>query len=408
MLALTNGTIATSDFPVSLSILALVMVIAGGEGTSLGPLLGAALFTVIQAFLQQEFGTGGQWPILIYGLFLVVIVAVMPRGIVGGAEDLWRLVGGADRARPGERPDRERRVPIREGKDQEIEGGGDAGSDRSDLAALLAEVGPHESAVLEVEGIHKTLGGVNAVQGASIAVRSGEVVGLIGPNGSGKTTLLNCISGFLSVNSGTVRIDSRNLARAASLRARAGIGRTFQHPVLFTTESAAANVLIGVDRRNDSTWVSAILRTPSFRRKARADEAEARAWLDAVGLGNTGNTSAGKLPPGQQRLLEVARALACRPRFLLMDEPAATLRESEVRDLATMIREAAGSGIGILLVDHNVEFIMSLCDRITVIAAGEVIAAGTPSEIRADAEVINVYLGHGAAERNVGERRVES
>jgi ABC-type branched-subunit amino acid transport system ATPase component len=244
-----------------------------------------------------------------------------------------------------------------------------------------------------VRGLTKHIGGITALHDVDVEVRAGTVHGLIGPNGSGKTTFLNCVSGFYGTDAGEIRVSDEPVPSRPSARARGGLGRTFQQPLLLDQLSALDNVWVGVDRHRKVGWLGYVLRTPAARREAREARTEAQRWLEAVGLGADRDTPAGRLGPGKARLVEVARALATQPRVLLMDEPAAGLSDAEMEHLEAVIREVRSAGITVVLVDHHANLVLGLCDQITVLASGEVIASGTPEEVRHDAVVINTYLG---------------
>jgi branched-chain amino acid transport system permease protein len=378
-----NGATASGNFTLSLSILILLMVIVGGEGTILGPVVGVAIFTVVTYLLtQSNGGQGGNWVQLLYGGILLGIVLLAPEGVVGG---IGRLV-------------RSRRQPLPSRRDVLTETGAEgreAGSPFSTVGdALRSTIGGADitPVALRVTGLFVSMGGVVAVDDASITVRPGTVHGLIGGNGSGKTTLLNGISGFVVARSGEVWLGSARMPGRPTARARRGIGRTFQQPVLLSGKTALENVVIGVDRHRRASLLSYVLRLPAARRESRASNLEAASWLDALGLSLDVNTPAGELPPGKQRLLEVCRALATRPDILMLDEPAAGLNEVEISELESALLAVRGAGISVLFVDHHVDLIMRICDEITVLANGRVIAFGTPTEIRENPAVIGAYL----------------
>jgi branched-chain amino acid transport system permease protein len=368
-----NGRISTANFTIWISILLLLMVTLGGQGTTIGPFLGVAVLTIVPIVLDKVFREGGDMRTFVYGLFFLVTVLVVPRGLAGGVEAM--------------------RMRIRRRAAPPMVPSVVAGDGPLALNSLLVEPSDSGSNGLRVVGITKNIGGIRAVDDASIEVRPGTVHGLIGPNGSGKTTTLNCISGFYRVNAGQVLLSGKHLPSRASRRAHAGIARTFQQPLLLADLSAVDNVWVGVDRHSTVTTLQYVLRTPAARREARAAKVEAARWLDAVGLGADAHTRASLLGPGKARLVEVARALASRPRVLLMDEPAAGLSEGEIVHLESIVRAVRAAGTSVLLVDHHADLVLRVCDEISVLASGRVIAHGTPDEVRNDAVVINTYLG---------------
>jgi len=234
---------------------------------------------------------------------------------------------------------------------------------------------------LEAVDVSKSFGGVQALRGVSLALSGGEIVGLIGPNGSGKTTLLNCIAGAYAPTSGRVLLDGMPLhGRAGHRVARAGVVRTFQNIRLFANLTVLQNVEISA------------LATKQVGRGA--SRAYAAALLDELGIASLADRNAGTLAYGEQRRVEIARALAAGPRFLLLDEPAAGMNDAESDELSEQIRRVReGRRCGVLVVEHDLRLIMRLCDRISVLNEGEVIASGTPAEVRRDPAVVTAYIG---------------
>ena len=248
--------------------------------------------------------------------------------------------------------------------------------------------------LLSLQGVRRTFGGLAAVDGANLVVGTGEVHGLIGPNGAGKTTLLNLVSGLIRPTSGAIVLDGERIDGLPShaIAAR-GLTRTFQNIRLFPALSAADNVLVGAHlRRKAPLW-----RRMAFLPSAAAEERQAREaalhLLDRVGMGDRAGERASNLSYGEQRRVEIARALASDPRVMLLDEPTAGMNPGEVASIAGLIREVARAGHSVLLVEHNVKLVMDVCDRITVLDFGKVIADGTPSEVASDPAVIAAYLG---------------
>jgi len=248
--------------------------------------------------------------------------------------------------------------------------------------------------LLRLEDVRRTFGGVRAVDGVRFEVSAGEVHGLIGPNGAGKTTLLNLVSGLIRADGGAISLDGRRIDRLASHRIAAlGITRTYQNIRLFPALTAADNVLVGEHlRRRDPLW-KRMLFLPSVRSEERAARATALDLLARVGLSERAGWRAANLSYGEQRRVEIARALASEPRVLLLDEPTAGMNPAEVTSIAALIRNLARGGHSVLLVEHNVKLVMDVCERITVLDFGKVIADGVPAAIARDPAVVAAYLG---------------
>ncbi len=260
--------------------------------------------------------------------------------------------------------------------------------------ATLAQrsLAPAGQVLLEAREVTKRFGGLVANNAVSMDVKAGEVHALIGPNGAGKSTFFNMISGVDDPSSGEVRLIGQAMTGHPSREfAALGLGRTFQHVRLLGTRSVLENVALGAHRRGRRGWLAAMLRLD--RGEEAALLAEARKQIERCGLGEHANASASSLALGQQRVIEIARALAGQPAVLLLDEPAAGLRHLEKQALATLLGQLRAEGLGILVVEHDMEFVMNLADRITVLEFGMVIAAGTPQEVQDDRRVLEAYLG---------------
>ncbi len=251
--------------------------------------------------------------------------------------------------------------------------------------------------LLAVERLERVFGGVRAVDGASFEVRDGEIHGLIGPNGAGKTTAINVISGLLPPTGGAVRLGGREIQRLAPHRiAGLGIARTFQNIRLFPELSARDNVLVGAHLVRRASLAARLLVLPASRAEERAARGRAEELLDRIGLSARAHDRARNLSYGEQRRVEIARALAAEPRLLLLDEPTAGMNAVEVQAVAALIRSVAAGGRSVLLIEHNVKLVMDVCHRITVLDFGKVIAEGPPAAVAKDPAVITAYLGSGA------------
>jgi branched-chain amino acid transport system ATP-binding protein len=251
------------------------------------------------------------------------------------------------------------------------------------------------TARLALAKVERAFGGVRAVDGVSFDVAPGEVHGLIGPNGAGKTTVINLVSGLLEPTAGEIRLEGRPIQGLAPHRvAGFGIARTFQNIRLFPDLAAVDNVIVGEHLRRRPSLAARLLALPSDRAEARAAREKAAALLDRVGLSERREERARNLSYGEQRRVEIARALAAEPRLVLLDEPTAGMNPVEVQSVAALIRRVAAGGQSVLLVEHNVKLVMNVCDRITVLNFGKVIAAGPPAEVARDPAVIAAYLGN--------------
>jgi len=360
--------IAPDDFGFTAAIDGLVTAVVGGSTMFLGPLLGSGFLTMVPE-VQRAMGVEAGWirPFLSSVLLLVVIL-FLPGGLASFIPRRLRMPKAL---------------------------GDDFGSDH---VGLNTRTHPAKGEpVAELSELSKEYGGVHAVRTVNLRIHSGEVVGLIGPNGAGKTTLVNMISGLVPPSSGSATVLGVQIGRTPVHKvAAAGVSRTFQHSKLFSRLSALENVLVGAHLVSRPTFLRRLLWLPSARRDEREALEHAARCLKRVGLEDKAATPASSLSYGDQRRLEIARALASDPTLLILDEPAAGMNHVEAGALSALIRSLARDGLTILFIEHNVGMVLETCDRIQVLNFGELIASGTPDEIAANPVVIEAYLGSAA------------
>jgi branched-chain amino acid transport system permease protein len=354
-----------SPFGIKFGIEYLFMAVLGGIGTVGGAFTGAALVKLaedqLKVWLPLVFGGSGNYEIIVFGIVLVLVLRFAPDG-------LWPPIA--------------RWLPA-----------GRAKAVDESVPALSARSHPERgAALLDVRKIRKQFGGLVAVNDISFAIRAGDIVGLIGPNGAGKSTTFNLVSGVLPLTAGEVELLGQRVdGRESRDIARAGLSRTFQHVKLVPDMTVLENVALGTYLRTKSGTVRAMLGLNG------AEEAQARAeamrQLRRIGLADQAHELAGNLALGPQRLVEIARGLASDPSLLLLDEPAAGLRHKEKEALAEVLRQLKAEGLSLLLVEHDMDFVMKLTDRIVVMEFGRWLMEGTPAEVQASPAVRAAYLG---------------
>jgi branched-chain amino acid transport system permease protein len=356
--------VSPSPFDVKPGIEYLLMALAGGFGSIPGAVVGAAAVTLLKNALQDVLpllsGDSGQLEIVVFGILFIILLQQARAGIV---PYIMRLVPRHIPPPPPDAPPLPRRA--------------------------LPATG---TKLLEVAGATKRFGGLVAVNDVSFEVRAGEILGLIGPNGAGKSTMFNLISNIIRPDAGRIHFADHDITRLPTRRIAAlGIARTFQHVKLRPSMTLLDNVALGAYRRTHAGFLAAALRLD--RAEERAIRAEAMRLLKRFGLGDRPFELAGNLPLPNQRILEIARALAADPALIMLDEPAAGLRRADKQALAQMLRDLKQEGVTILLVEHDMEFVMGLVDRIVVMDFGSRLTEGSPAEVRNDPRVQEAYLG---------------
>ena len=358
-------TVNPSPFGLNMGIEYLFMAVLGGVGHVWGALVGAGIVQILkdqlQVWLPKLMGTSGNYEIIVFGMLLVGMLQYARDGV-------WQFVEAL-------LPRVRRKVDWR------------------DAAALPArDKPPHGAVVLDVKAARKEFGGLVAVNDVSFQVKAGEILGLIGPNGAGKSTTFNLVTGVLPATRGEVVLLGRRIDSLASRRIAAlGVSRTFQHVKMIAGMTVLENVALGAHLRGHAGVPAAMLR--ANREEERSLMKEAERQLQRIGMGELMHEQAGNLALGQQRLMEIARALAADPTLLLLDEPAAGLRLKEKQSLAGVLRQLRGEGLSILLVEHDMDLVMGLVDRVVVMEFGTKLIEGTPEEVQASPAVRAAYLG---------------
>ena len=357
-----------TPFNLNIGIEYLFMAVVGGAGHLWGAVLGATVITLLKQKLQDVLpsllGTSGNFEVVVFGLLMIFVLQRF-------AEGMWPTL---------------QRLSNRLLRPSKVS------PPKSAVVLEQRTLPASGSVILEAKNVTKRFGGLVANNDVSMRIKAGEVHALIGPNGAGKSTFFNMISGVDDPTEGDVRLMDKVMGKSPSRDfAALGLGRTFQHVRLLGQRSVVENVALGAHRRAHKGWIASMLRLD--RGEEAALLAEARRQIERCGLGAFADVPSASLALGQQRIVEIARALAGQPAVLLLDEPAAGLRHLEKRALADLLTQLRAEGLGILVVEHDMEFVMNLADRITVLEFGTVIAEGTPTEIQNNQRVLDAYLG---------------
>ena len=393
LLGFQNYAIVYTNFDALSSVNLVSEATIGGIGHVPGSLVGSGFATGgVGSYILNRFASLDEWLGLIGGVAVLLTLLMNPEGVAGAAAKFpgRKLVEGLLRRRP-RGPAASPRGLAASPSDAAVSGGTVPGGTAPAGAASRPPAGTR-SARLDVEGVTVSFGGVQALDDVTLAVHPGEVVGLIGPNGAGKTTLIDAITGYVRPRRGRVALGGTDLsAEPAARRARAGVTRSFQSLELFEDMTVRENLQAAADPRDLAGYLSNLVR----RERGDLPESAVTAVRE-FGLEADLGAKPQELPYGRRRLVAIARAVATNPAILLLDEPAAGLDDAETAELSTLIRQLADRrGIGVLLVEHDMNLVMGVCDRIVVLNFGAVLGAGTPAEIRAHPEVIAAYLGQG-------------
>ena len=380
------GRVSAATFDFNKSIEYLVMVVLGGMGSITGSIIAAAVLTLLPELLREF----ADYRMLLYSIMLILMMLFRPKGLMGTAEfsltDVWNQLTGYYKRAVKPRV-REHAITL---------------PDRPDYPVQAGE------AVLETRNLGIRFGGLQAAENVNLHLNDNEIVGLIGPNGAGKTTVFNMLTGVYLPTDGDIRLLGKSITGKKTYEIVSyGIARTFQNIRLFKSMTVLENIKVAFHTRMHYSPASGIFRLPKYAREERGIDLRARELLSVFNMEESAELSADGLPYGQQRKLEICRALATNPKVLLLDEPAAGMNPIETRELMEtigIIRDRFH--VAVLLIEHDMKLVMGICERIYVLNYGRIIAEGTPAEIRNNPEVIRAYLGHsdgGAKAEKEGE-----